>query len=206
MTIGRIGIGRIMNRSMAHRRLGALPRAGWWRALLACLLVMWSLAVSAEEPEALPPVDLNPEQAALAGAVKGEVMAPCCWHGTVDHHNSPLARQLATRIDGWAASGKDQKAMLDLLVAEYGERILARPRREGFGMWFYAGPTVLVGAAGLLLSRWLKRQTSKAAGTLGGAADLSGQAVGISGARPGGSSSGEGLEREFEAELKRLDG
>ena len=172
-------------------------RSAWMGALLG----LWMAVAGAADEDVPPPVDLNPDQAALAGSVKGEVMSPCCWHGTVDHHNSPLARQLAGRIDHWVAEGKTQDAILDSLVAEYGERILARPRREGFGLWFYVGPAVLVSAAGVMLSRWLKRQSGQIA-----AASATAGTQATSSIAPAGPTHGEKLDLEFEAALKRLDG
>lgn len=176
-------------------------RSVWFKlfVLLAFvgLMAQQNLLVRAESTSELPPVNLNTEQAGLARELKGEVMAPCCWHGTVDHHNSPVAAKIGHQIESMVAEGKTRQQVLDAIVVEYGERILARPRTEGFGLWFYVAPSVAVIGAGLLLARWVRRNAAPSTGDAG---------VGgtVAPSKPAGPVSDEWGNR-FEEQLKRQD-
>ena len=146
-----------------------------------------------EEGAAAP--SLAPEKARLARRLKGEVIAPCCWRGTVDTHNSSAAEQVAEQIDRMVRAGKSREEILDRLVDEYGERILARPRAEGFGAVFYWGPLLALIGGAVGVSIWLKKNSG---GDLGGARDDK--------ASPDleGGASGR-LGQEFEEMLRRVD-
>jgi len=151
-----------------------------------------SAAPGATAPMAVAHVDLTRDQADQARNLKGEIMAPCCWHGTVDHHNSPIATQIGLQIEGWVAEGLTRDQIFAKLTQEHGERILARPRTAGFGLVFYVGPAVAVGAGFLGLRRWLRRNVHK-------------DAVAAS---PNGSAPvqpADGWNARFEEQLKALD-
>jgi cytochrome c-type biogenesis protein CcmH len=167
-------------------------KTGW--LLVFCLLSFAALAQggpAGQEPAPAPAVELNAQQSEVARGIKSQIMAPCCWHGTVDHHNSPIATDIANRIDGWVAGGEGEDAIYDKLVAEFGERILARPRASGLGLMFYVGPAVATILAGLALNAWLKRQVRPQAAGMAQEARV-----------PAADSD---WNRRFEDQLKRLD-
>lgn len=186
-----------------HQRLP--PRSlRYLASLLSLLSLLFLSPTRAAEPDAeLVPVNLTAEQTILAKSVKGEVMAPCCWHGTVDSHNSAVANKMANQIDHMVAEGKNRDQILDAMAVEYGERILAGPRTKGNGIWYYLAPSIAVLATGFLLFRWMKnsaRSSAMAVGSDAGnattpAAPATGtSAVGLS----------DELNRRFEEQLKRM--
>jgi cytochrome c-type biogenesis protein CcmH len=95
----------------------------------------------------------QPSQAEL----EGEVMCPVCGT-TLDQSNSPAALQIKRVIADGIAAGDTKTEIKNQLVAEYGEAILAAPRRKGFGLLAWWVPLVGVVAAAAVVGfgawRW----------------------------------------------------
>jgi cytochrome c-type biogenesis protein CcmH len=108
---------------------------------------------------------------ATAGAltvneVAREVRCPTC-NTPLDVSSSPAAsdmkQYIAQRIDrGW-----DKQRIIDGLVAEFGEGVLATPSKSGFDLiaWLVPGLAVLAGivAAGVLAWTWSRRRPASTA-------------------------------------------
>ena len=108
---------------------------------------------------------------ATAGAltvndVAREVRCPTC-NTPLDVSSSPAAsdmkQYIAQRIDrGW-----DKQRIIDGLVAEFGEDVLATPSKSGFDLiaWLVPGLAVLAGivAVGVLAWTWSRRRPSSSA-------------------------------------------
>ncbi len=92
-----------------------------------------------------------------------EIMAPCCYGSPVGDHESEAAQQVKVQIAQLLAEGKTKEEILDMYVAIYGERILARPRAQGFNLMAYIVPPLLLVVGGLFLFYYLNRVTSPAA-------------------------------------------
>ncbi|MFM7202847.1 MAG: cytochrome c-type biogenesis protein CcmH [Myxococcota bacterium] len=166
--------------------------------VLSLLLILPHRLWADGEDTSLVQVSLSPIQASLARDLKGEVMAPCCWHGTVDHHNSPVAAKIANQIDVLVSQGKGRQEVLDAMTTEYGERILARPRTQGFGLLFYVAPAVVVSLTGLFLWRWVRRNAQST--------EAPAPASPLSPAAPGAAPpTSDAFSAQFEARLKNLD-
>ncbi len=164
-------------------------------AVLFLALAYSTVQASAREQA---PADTNApamsaRQLETARKIKAEIMSPCCWNGTVDAHNSPIAERIAADIDRRVAAGETEAQIVDRLVGQYGERILARPRTSGFGLVFYLVPAILVVFAGIGIAAWLSKS---ARGAEPGA--------GSSPAPPSGELGANELEARFEEELRRL--
>jgi len=113
--------------------------------LLAVVLAALALAPAAA---ACTP---HPSQAAL----EGEVMCPVCGT-TLDQSDSAAAQQIKRVIARDIAAGKSDCTIKDELVANYGDAILAAPRRSGFGLlaWWVPLGGALVAAAVLGAAAW----------------------------------------------------
>jgi cytochrome c-type biogenesis protein CcmH len=59
--------------------------------------------------------------------------------------------------------GKTAREILDAFVAKYGEKALMAPKPQGFNLWGYLLPGVLVGGAALALAAVLRRREALAA-------------------------------------------
>jgi cytochrome c-type biogenesis protein CcmH len=82
--------------------------------------------------------------------IAGKLMAPCCWSGTVDSHQSPAAEEIKMQIRAALQQGYTEKQILDSFVAAYGERILAKPKAVGFNLmaWILPAIAILLGGIG----------------------------------------------------------
>jgi cytochrome c-type biogenesis protein CcmH len=79
-----------------------------------------------------------------------QLMAPCCWSGTVDAHQSPAAEEAKAQIRAALQQGYTEQQILDSFVAAYGERILAKPKAVGFNLmaWILPAIAILLGSIG----------------------------------------------------------
>lgn len=84
-----------------------------------------------------------------AKAVEKQIIAPCCFKGTLDDHPSPLADQLRKEIRERLKQGQGQADILGEIKRRYGQQALAEPPRGKFsGFVLYGLP---FGLAALLL-------------------------------------------------------
>lgn len=89
--------------------------------------------------------------------VAGRLIAPCCWSETADAHRSEAAVQMRAQIRDALQRGLSAEQIMNSYVAEYGERVLATPRAEGFNYmaWIMPGVALVFGVA--LVGRFLRR-------------------------------------------------
>jgi cytochrome c-type biogenesis protein CcmH len=130
------------------------------------ILAFW-LAVAAPDPAALE---------REAKVIEGMLIAPCCWSQQVSVHQSAAADEIKTNVRALLAAGKTRQQILDVYVAEYGDRILAEPPARGFSRLFYIGPWILL-VASLGLVVWAIRRFRKPALAGGSAVPLASAAA-----------------------------
>lgn len=130
-----------------------------------------------------------------AKALESRLYAPCCYNGTLDIHESELARSLREEIESRLAQGESSDVIQADFVTRYGDRVLAARsdsplRAMGIGIAVAA----ILAAAGLLalVRRWTTRR------------------VRGNGARPAAVSSRPGKKRDdlddrIDADLAELD-
>ena len=135
----------------------------------------------------------NAQSPPSAKALESRLYAPCCYNGTLDIHDSELARDLRKEIDSRIARGDTAEVIQTDFVARYGEKVLAarsdRPARMTGTLVFML---MLVAAAGLAfaLRRWTRTEPSAAR-----AEDASAPPV-----------AEDELDARVDAELAELDG
>jgi cytochrome c-type biogenesis protein CcmH len=83
---------------------------------------------------------MGQEKEALVKDLKQNLMAPCCWSGTVADHGNP---EMEARIREMVERDLTRQQVLDIFVAEYGERILATPVAKGFNLMVWVAPVVV---------------------------------------------------------------
>jgi cytochrome c-type biogenesis protein CcmH len=107
---------------------------------------------------------------AAAGAVTvnevaREVRCPTC-NTPLDVSNSPAASDMRVFIAERIDQGWDKERIIDALVGEFGDGVLATPPKSGFDLiaWLVPGLAVLAGivAVGLLAWRWSRRRPAAA--------------------------------------------
>ena len=111
--------------------------------MMSQLVLAFWLALAAPDPAALEKE---------AKAIEGLLIAPCCWSQQVSLHQSPAADEIKKNIRRLLGEGQTRRQILDVYVAEYGDRILSEPPARGFSILFYIAPWIfLVGSVGLVV-------------------------------------------------------
>lgn len=103
------------------------------------------------------PVAHANEQHPTQAELEGEVMCPVCGT-TLDQSESPAAQQIKRVIARRIAAGDTKSQIEALLVANYGQDILAAPPHHGLGLlaWWLpiAGITAAAALVGFGAWRW----------------------------------------------------
>jgi len=106
------------------------------------LAVTWASVTAGSEKE---------PDSALIRDIEDHLIAPCCWTQPISEHESAVSEQMRKEVRTMVAAGMDREAILDHFVAQYGERVLATPRAEGFNRLVYILPWIaLIFGAGVL--------------------------------------------------------
>ena len=95
--------------------------------------------------------------------VEDEVMCTVCGVPLSLAREAPAAKRERVLISQLIASGKTKQQVLDALVSEYGDQVLAKPKSQGFDLWAWLVPILLIGGcAGIGLASvrvWRSRGT-----------------------------------------------
>jgi cytochrome c-type biogenesis protein CcmH len=91
----------------------------------------------------------DPALEARARALSAELRCMVCQNQSIDDSDAPLAHDLRVLLRERIAAGDSDAAVIDFLVARYGEFILLRPRVNGHTWLLWATPpaVLLIGAA-----------------------------------------------------------
>jgi cytochrome c-type biogenesis protein CcmH len=119
------------------------------------------------------PAAASEERPTLA-ELETELICPTC-QGTLDQSNAPIARRMRAFITARIAAGDTKSEIKAALVAQFGERVLAEPPKEGFTLLAWVLPLAGLGVAalclGLLAWRWTRRSGRDAPASPDPAAD-----------------------------------
>jgi len=91
---------------------------------------------------------------ARARALSKELRCMVCQNQSIDDSDAPLARDLRILVRERLQAGDNDRQVIDLLVARYGEFVLLKPRFSPHTALLWLGPAaiLLVGAFGLFLA------------------------------------------------------
>lgn len=130
--------------------------------ILVCLALLHRLPLASAQPQSSPTVQT--EIASSQNITTEDVqkvarllMSPCCWSGTADAHTSQVAYDMRAQIRAALAQGRTEKEILQAYVAQYGERILAKPTKQGFNLIAWVLPLVAIALGGFVWWRFLRR-------------------------------------------------
>ena len=82
------------------------------------------------------------EKSELIIDIEQSLMATCCWSGTVYDHGN---KEMELNITAMVGNGKTKTEILDYYTDQYGERVLAVPKAEGFNIFAWIAPIVIFG-------------------------------------------------------------
>jgi len=110
----------------------------------------------------------NPEEEALqktASELYDGIMCPLCPGQSIWHSSNVTSRQMQDLVLKKLRQGETKEEILEYFASRYGERILAKPKTEGFNvmLWFLPGVfgALAVIVIYLLIRRWSKRARVK---------------------------------------------
>ena len=91
----------------------------------------------------------------LIRELEKSLMAPCCWSGTVaDHGNSQMEEDIVKLV----GEGKTNEEITLYFISIYGERILAKPKAEGFNLLIWIIPLMVSVTALFILFNYIKHK------------------------------------------------
>ena len=94
--------------------------------------------------------------------IAGLLIAPCCWSMTADAHSSQIAYDMRAQIRAALARGESEEEILQAYVVQYGERVLAKPTKQGFNLLAWILPFVALVIGSWVLWRFLHRHVEPA--------------------------------------------
>lgn len=96
-----------------------------------------------------------------AKALEAMLLAPCCFGGTLDVHDSEISRELRAEIESRVARGESTVSVEADLVSRYGPQMRAMPNPNAFSTTV-AMAMATIGAAGIallvLMRRWRRSE------------------------------------------------
>jgi len=102
----------------------------------------------------------------LESKLQHELLAPCCYRETLDHHMSQEAYTMRAEIHNLVLAGKTEREIIDLYKARYGVRVLGEP--EGAAWWIgtctpFVALALGVGVLILLIRKWRRPASARPA-------------------------------------------
>lgn len=135
------------------------------RLLATCVGILWlgsALVTSSVGQESVAPAGGEPREAVITAQaerrIQSKLMAPCCWNGTIDNHDSRVTSEMRAEIHDRLARGESAEAILAHFVEVYGPQVLAEPPARGLNVLVYILPALAFLAGGFWLARYLKHQ------------------------------------------------
>jgi cytochrome c-type biogenesis protein CcmH len=99
------------------------------------------------------------------------IMCTLCAGQTIGQSNNETSRQMRELVLKKLRQGESREEILQYFERRYGERILAKPNKEGFNLvlWLFPFVSVFLAAGGvyLLVRRWSARTKSTSAAGAG---------------------------------------
>jgi cytochrome c-type biogenesis protein CcmH len=99
--------------------------------------------------QALDPSEMlkDPALEARARALSAELRCLVCQNQSIDESEAPLAKDLRVLIRERLTAGESDAAIIDFVVARYGEFVLLRPRFSSATALLWLGPFLILAVA-----------------------------------------------------------
>ncbi|WP_306225971.1 cytochrome c-type biogenesis protein [Bosea beijingensis] len=114
-----------------------------WRIALFLGLMLLAAAPGAwavQPDEILPNAALEQRARAISGGLRCLV----CQNQSIDDSDAPLARDLRILVRERLVAGDDDKAVVDFVVARYGDFVLLRPPFNAHTLLLWGAPFVIL--------------------------------------------------------------
>jgi cytochrome c-type biogenesis protein CcmH len=128
--------------------------------LLRCVALVFALTITPPAFAVQPDEMLkDPALETRARDLSRELRCMVCQNQSIDDSDAPLARDLRLLVRERLQAGDSDRAVLDFLVARYGEFVLLKPRFTAQTALLWIAPAVvLLAGAGVIL--WAVRRRS----------------------------------------------
>jgi cytochrome c-type biogenesis protein CcmH len=128
--------------------------------------------IAAAALAAVPPVHAAQPDWTVVG-IEQELMCVVC-HQRLDQSNSAFADGMRKTLRQWHAQGLSKNQVLDRMVAQFGEEVLAAPPKKGFNLlaWVVPGVVLLAGGAIALALALMWGRSRPPGGAAGGGGDV----------------------------------
>lgn len=100
----------------------------------------------------------DPAQELRARDLSRELRCLVCQNQSIEDSNAPLARDLRRIVRERVTAGDSDRAILDYLVARYGEWVLLKPRFNAQTLLLWLGPVVFLLIGGIVIFTVWRRQ------------------------------------------------
>jgi cytochrome c-type biogenesis protein CcmH len=129
--------------------------------LFALMLLAAPVPLSAVEPDE---VLANPALEARARALSKNIRCLVCQNQSIDDSNASLAKDLRVIVRERLVAGESDTAILDFLVARYGEFVLLKPRITvaTYALWYGPWLVLAFGALGVVVFLARRRDIARA--------------------------------------------
>lgn len=111
----------------------------WWFALALLTLAAPALAVNPDE------MLKDPALEARAREISKDLRCVVCQNQSIDDSDAELARDLRLVVRERLGKGDSNKAVLDYVVARYGDFVLLKPPFQANTLALWLGPLVIIG-------------------------------------------------------------
>lgn len=91
--------------------------------------------------------------------ISEELACPVCAGQSIKDSNAPLARQIRALILEKLEAGEEREAIVEFVVARYGEGVRLDPPKSGIQLGVWLGPLVILAVALSLVATVLWRRT-----------------------------------------------
>jgi cytochrome c-type biogenesis protein CcmH len=110
-------------------------------ALIVALMLLAMPVANAVQPDEILP---NPALEQRARAISGGLRCLVCQNQSIDDSDAPLARDLRILVRERLVAGDDDKAVVDFVVARYGDFVLLRPPFNAHTLLLWGAPFVIL--------------------------------------------------------------
>ena len=111
------------------------------RLLLAALFVLATVPAFAVNPDE---VLTDPALEARARTLSSQLRCMVCQNQSIDDSDAPLARDLRILVRERLVAGDDDKAVVDFVVARYGDFVLLRPPFNARTLLLWGAPFLIL--------------------------------------------------------------
>ena len=125
-------------------------------ALILGLMLLAVSAARAVQPDEILP---NPALEQRARHISSELRCLVCQNQSIDDSDAPLARDLRILVRERLVAGDDDKAVVDFVVARYGDFVLLRPPLNAHTLLLWGAPFAILLFAIAFLWRRVRQRT-----------------------------------------------